>query len=159
MQTVKIPMESLYELLLVQLENGGRANLTVTGVSMKPMLMEQRDSVILIPVTQDPKPGDIVLYRRENGRYVLHRVIRKTADSYVFCGDNQCVPETVNRDQMLAVVDGFIRKGTEHTLHGIGYRLYVWAAVNLFFTRRTYIRIRRKIGRLRRNIGNGRKRT
>lgn len=157
MQTVTVPMESLYELLLVQLENGGRANLTVTGVSMRPMLAERRDSVILVPLAGDPKPGDIVLYRRENGRFVLHRMIRATADGYGFCGDNQYTLETVTRNQMLAVVDGFIRKGTQHTLQGIGYRLYVWAAVKLFFTRKAYIGVRRRLGHLYRNIRNGRK--
>ena len=152
METVKVPMESLYEVILLQLQNGGKSTLVVTGVSMKPMLIEHRDSVLLTPVTEKPKPGDIFLYRRESGTFVLHRLVGIMPDGYLFCGDNQCVREKVTQDQLLAIVTGFIRKGKQYSLKNPLYRLYVFMCVRLFFLRRTYIRLRRRTGRLCRKI-------
>jgi len=148
MQLVKVPMESLYEVILLQLENGGKANLVVTGSSMKPMLTENRDTVILKPITEAPVAGDIMLYRRDNGKFVLHRIIRVTPQGYLFSGDNQYVLEEVSREQLLAVVSAFVRKGKTCALHTLGYRLYRWAWVKLFWLRKPYIKLRRKLGRI-----------
>ena len=146
MQVKKIPMESLYEVILLQLQNGGQANLVVTGCSMLPMLRENRDLVVLRPITEDPKVGDITLHRRENGQFVLHRVIRVTPEGYLISGDNQYELEEVSRHQLLAVVDGFVRKGKRHTLEECVYRLYTWVWVKLFWLRKPYIRMRRLAG-------------
>lgn len=152
MQIRTIPMDELSELVMLQLENGGRARLTVTGCSMQPMLRHRRDTVMLIPVCDTQKPGDIVLYRRETGQYVLHRIIAKTRDAYICCGDNQAVRESVAPSQLLAVVDGFVRKGKTYTLDHPGYRIYTWVWVKLFFLRGAYIAVRRYFGRLRRKF-------
>ena len=148
MQTVRVPMESLYEVILLQLENGGKANLVITGVSMKPMLTEGRDAVVLTTITAEPEAGDIMLYRRDNGKFVLHRIIRVTPEGYLFSGDNQYELEEVSRQQLLAVVGAFTRKGRSHTLREPGYRLYRWAWVKLFWLRKPYIKLRRKLGRI-----------
>lgn len=151
MQTVTVPMESLAEIIQLQLDNGGKATLTVTGSSMLPMLRNRRDSVVLIPPSRQKK-GDIVLFRRENGRYILHRIISVTDNGYLCSGDNQWVLESVTGEQIVAVVDGFTRKGRTYTLGAPGYRLYQAVWVNLFFLRRYYIWVRRRLGRLRRRI-------
>lgn len=148
MQIRTIPMEELSELVMLQLEKGGRARLTVTGWSMQPLLYNRRDVVELVPVSGKEKPGDIILYRRENGQYVLHRIIAQLPEGYICSGDNQAMREPVARDQLLAVVDGFTRKGKSYTLHAPGYRLYTALWVKLFFLRKPYIAIRRRIGRL-----------
>lgn len=51
MRAVDIPMEELAKLLQLQLDHGGEATLTVTGVSMLPMLYNRRDSVKLAVIT------------------------------------------------------------------------------------------------------------
>ena len=157
METVKVPMESLYEVISLQLQNGGRSTLVVTGVSMKPMLTENRDTVLLAPIASEPKPGDIFLYRRANGKFVLHRLIRITEECYLFCGDNQCVLEKVTREQLLAMVVAFTRKGKGCSVDKAMYRLYVFMSTRLFFLRRTYIRLRRWVGRVQRKMQKRRK--
>lgn len=152
MQTVEIPMEELVKIIRLQLETAGRANLTVTGCSMLPMLRQHRDSVILAPISDRLKPGDIALFQREDGRYVLHRVISLLPEGYRFCGDNQAIPETVTQQQLIARAVGYCKKGKEHTMNGLGYRLYRWSRVRLFFIRKYYIALRRKLGRLRRRL-------
>lgn len=152
MQIRTISMEELSELVMLQLEKGGRARLTVTGWSMMPLLYHRRDAVELIPVSGQQKAGDIILYRRENGQYVLHRIIALTEDGYICCGDNQAMRETVFHTQLLAVVDGFTRKGKRYTLHAPGYRLYTAVWVKLFPIRKYYISLRRYLGGIRRRL-------
>lgn len=152
MQIRAIPMDALSELVMLQLENGGRAQLTVTGCSMQPMLCHRRDTVELVPVSGSQRPGDVILYRRENGQYVLHRIIALTPEGYLCSGDNQAMREPVAHDQLLAVMDGFTRKGKRYGLDATGYRVYTWIWVKLFFLRKYYIAIRRCLGRLRSNI-------
>jgi ABC-type cobalamin/Fe3+-siderophores transport system ATPase subunit len=103
-------------------------------------------------ITTDPVAGDIVLYRRDNGKFVLHRIIRVTPEGYLISGDNQYELEAVSRQQMLAVVSAFTRKGRSHTLREPGYRLYRWAWVKLFWLRKPYIKLRRKLGRVYRRL-------
>ena len=129
-------METLSELILFQLEKGGRANLVVTGNSMYPMLRSGVDTVELVPIKKRQKKGDIILYRRDNGRYILHRIVALTKDGYVCCGDNQAEKEPVRQDQLLAVVDGFARMGKPCALTSIRYRLYAWFWTETFPVRR-----------------------
>lgn len=152
MQTVTVPMESLAEIISLQLDTGGKANLTVTGSSMLPMLHDRKDSVTLVPADGKQQKGDVILYRRENGRYILHRIIDADQDGYICCGDNQAVKEPVSRERVIAVVDGFTRKGRVYTTAAAGYRLYTALWVGLFPLRPYYIKLRRRIGRLRRKI-------
>lgn len=150
MRVKTVPTESLMEMIRLQLEMGGRANLTVTGSSMLPMLRENWDSVILAPAHRELVPGDIALYRSGKGSYILHRVIRVEKDNYLFCGDNQAQLETVPKDRVLAVVAEFAKKGKSHKLTEPGYRLYRMLWVKLFCVRKYYIVLRRWLGGLRR---------
>ena len=151
-QTVAVPMEVLSELIVEQLQQGGRAKLNVTGISMMPMLYNRRDAVLLIPVSHRQKRGDVILYRRENGRYVLHRIIAVTSNGYICSGDNQAMREPVAHQQLIAVVDGFIRNGKNYTLDHPGYRFYQAVWVGLFPLRPAYIALRRWLGKIRRRI-------
>ena len=156
MHAVRVPMESLIEVILLQLEKGGKANLTITGSSMMPMLQEYRDSVLLVSTQEALRPGDIALYQRDNGSYILHRVIRLSPQGYLFCGDNQAELESVRQDQIIARVDGFFHNGKYHELTETGYRLYCWVWLKLFCVRKYYLWLRRRLGRLRRGLFNRR---
>ena len=147
----KVPMKELAEVVKLQLNNGGKANLTVTGSSMQPMLVSGRDSVTLIP-PGDEKKGDVVLYQRTNGQYVLHRIIDVTGDGYIISGDNQAMREPVGKDQLVAVVESFTRNGKQYSRDTAFYRLYQTVWVELFFLRPLYIAARRPLGNLRRRI-------
>ena len=150
--TRSIPMEELAQLIRLQTERGGRAVLTVVGSSMMPMLYQYRDSVVLEKVTRPLKKGDIILYQRENSRYVLHRIIRREKTHYICCGDNQYMREKVLPAQVLAVVTGFYRMGRERSLSAVTYRLYTFVWVYLFFLRIPYLKLRRCLARLRKQF-------
>lgn len=147
-----LPMEELVKLLLLQLNNGGRAELVVTGISMYPLFHHRKDSVWLVPADGLRRKGDIILYRRENGQYILHRIIAVKDGKYTCCGDNQAELEPVEQHQVIAVVDQFTRKGKKYALDHWGYRLYCFIWVDLFPLRQAYIRLRRWLGKIRRKI-------
>lgn len=153
MELATLPMEELAKILELQLENGGRASLVVTGNSMYPMLAHRRDSVTLVPVTAPLRRGDLILYRRENGQYILHRIITKPKEGSFLCsGDNQWVREPVTQGQVMALVEGFVRKGRACTGEELFYRLYVAVWVAMFSVRRPLIRLRRRLGKFRADL-------
>ena len=149
MKNVAIPMEELMPLLQLQMESAGNAWLTVTGYSMLPMLHHRKDRVLLEPVRSPVKRGDLILYRRQNGLYVLHRILRVKEDRITCCGDNQFRTERIGKDQVLAVVTAFTRKGKHYTIQDRCYRLYVALWAGLYPLRWLYLGCRRALGRIR----------
>lgn len=152
MKNVAIPMEELVQILQLQLQTAGVARLVVSGSSMQPMLRHRQDAVELAPVTRNLKKGDLILYRRENGNYVLHRILRAKGEDLVCCGDNQYRTEKVSARQALAIVTAFTHKGKTYLVTDKGYRLYVTLWVGLHPLRWAYLGPRRVFGRIRRAI-------
>lgn len=72
------------------LDAGIRVRITVTGMSMYPFLRGGKDKVELInTVYEEVKQGDILLVIRENGQYVLHRMLVKGKRRFYLNGDAQ----------------------------------------------------------------------
>ena len=129
-------------------EVGGVVRLTVTGQSMFPTLVEKRDSVLLVKPDKIKK-GDIVLYQRKNGDYVLHRIVKKKKDEFSLCGDNQTIIECpIYREQIFGVVSGIVRKGKIIPVTDVKYRIasFVWTRfIGLRpFLLRNFIKMKRK---------------
>lgn len=104
--------EDLLTLLSDIPESGTAIPLMVSGSSMVPFLVHGRDTVYLSKITKPVKRGDIVLYRRNNGQLVLHRVCRLTSDGITMIGDAQQDPEPgIQSEQLLAVTAAVRRKG------------------------------------------------
>lgn len=109
-------------------ENGEFASLTV-GISMRPMLREHRDVVIIGRVSGRLKKNDVPLYRRAgSGKFVLHRILKVTEDGYVIRGDNLYRKEyDVKDSDIIGVLKAFYRDGKYYDcLHSRKYRLYVF---------------------------------
>lgn len=113
MEVRKIPPEELipqYQALLAQ----GHTDLPliITGNSMHPFLINERDAVFLSPVQFPLRRGELLLYRRDNGQYVLHRVCKVSPDGCDTVGDGQYrVERGIRPDQMIATVHRVMRKG------------------------------------------------
>lgn len=116
------------------LDRDGRLVYRFRGVSMKPMLYQNRDLVIIEKIKERPKKGDVVLYRR--GRdYVLHRIVRVSEDGYVIRGDNTYTNETGIADEdLVGILTSFVRGGKTIAVDDPKYLRYVrfWNAVYPF---------------------------
>ena len=91
---------------------------------MLPMLRQGKDTVRLSPITRPLKKYDLPLYQRENGQYVLHRIV-KVGETYTCVGDNQFELETgLKPEQMIAVVTAFSRGEKKHQVTESSHWLY-----------------------------------
>ena len=112
------------------------------GVSMEPMLRQNRDLVTVRVPASRLKKYDVALYKRGE-TYVLHRVIGVEDDHYLIRGDNTYALEHVPDSAVIGVLTAFKRKGREHSVTEPGYRLYarLWHAV--YPLRALFMRCRR----------------
>ena len=98
--------------VLSETEAGGVMEMPVFGSSMAPFLIHGRDAVRLVKCTHPPKRGEIVLFRRPDGQFVLHRVWRAAKSWYYLLGDAQTEPEgPVHAGQICCLVIAVRRKG------------------------------------------------
>lgn len=126
-----VSLDELYPIIKEQLESGGTVQLPITGTSMLPLLVWGRDSVELIKAERYNK-GDIIFYRRDDGHFVLHRIVEKNGKDYILCGDNQWVKEMGIEDRhIIAVVKSVTRKGKRFEVDNPVYKLYskFWVAI------------------------------
>lgn len=98
------------------------------GTSMLPLLRQDRDLFIVRAKSPGERfeVGDVVLYKRPQEQYVLHRIVEVLPDGYIILGDN-CVRREVgiSDSEILGVMTGFVRDGKEHSVTERGYRLYI----------------------------------
>lgn len=131
------------------LQDGREVILTTTGTSMLPLLRHRRDRVCLIKPQEQPlKKYDLPLFIRDDGKYILHRIVEVTPDGYGVAGDNQCVIEfPVRHSQVIGVVKGFWRGGGYISCDGFLYRVYCRLWVSAFPVRRLFLRGKRFVFR------------
>lgn len=95
------------------------------GPSMQPLLRMHRDAAVLVSPKFPLKKYDVILYRRQGGQYVLHRIIGVRKDGYVLCGDAQWRKEYPVTDSMVVgVMQGYFRGEKYHSCNEFPYRLY-----------------------------------
>ena len=91
-------LDAVCELLLQGQRN---VAIPVTGGSMVPFLHSGDMAYLDLP-DSPLKKGDIVLYTRENGRYILHRIKRINKDgSFIMVGDAQQELELLPRRELI----------------------------------------------------------
>ena len=147
----EMKLEQLMPLIRESLDAGKNVRFNPRGISMLPMLRQGMDSVILSPLPQKLKKYDLPLYQRENGQFVLHRIV-KAGETYTCVGDNQYILEHgVTHDQMIALVTAFTRGEREYSVTDWRYRLYcvLWHRIRPIycFLRRAYRWLRRHLHR------------
>ena len=104
-----VPLDELMPIFREQLEAGKTVRFSPRGISMLPMIREGIDSVELSPIPAKLKRFDLPLYRREDGKYILHRIV-EAGQTYTCIGDNQFVFERcVKHEQMIGLVTSFFR--------------------------------------------------
>ena len=94
---MKIANDILIPELARLMATGKEVRFTPSGVSMRPYIEGDRDSVILAPMNRAPRVGDILLAQVEtlcgSKTYVLHRLIRIEGEMLVLQGDGNLAGE------------------------------------------------------------------
>ncbi len=103
------------------------------GVSMWPLLYNQRDNIIVVKNKDRLKKYDIALFERKNGQLVMHRVTEVHDGYYYIVGDNCISGEKVTDDMVLGVLSGFYRRGKHYVdcENGRAQKIYakIWVAL------------------------------
>lgn len=122
----KISLADYYPLIQETLDRGGTFSLTITGTSMYPFIVGGRDKVTLSPLPEKLKKNDLPLYRRANGAFVLHRIVKVCKNgTYTCCGDHQWwLEKGLQREQMIGLATEYVRKGRKLTNRNVLYRCY-----------------------------------
>lgn len=119
--------------LLPAMEEMLEKNMDVTfvtnGASMQPLL-HSKDSVTLRRA-DTYKKNDVVLFRRLDGGFVLHRIYKIKGDTVFTEGDALCGrDEPIKKEQILGKAVAFIRKGKSLKVSDFKYKLYKLAYVS-----------------------------
>jgi len=131
----KTDIDILMPLVLESVEQGGNAKLKVSGFSMYPLVSSRRDSVLLEKAI-DIKVGDVPLFKRDDGSFVLHRIVGKKNGAYFTMGDYEVEKEyPVYPEQIVAKAKGFYRKEKYIDCKSVKYRIYRFFWTHTLFLR------------------------
>ena len=149
---IRPPIETIVPLLIEEINAGKEVKIAVTGFSMYPLLRGGSDEVLLSK-PENLKVLDVVFFKRDNGQYVLHRIIRKNGDILTIAGDNETKPEyPVYISDCIGKMTAFIRSGKLYSADKLSYRLYSRFWKLIFPFRRILVKAIRIAGKLRAKI-------
>lgn len=102
-----------YVSMLRDLVNEGKeCRLLISGSSMAPFLVHERDSILFSKPDRELRRGDMVFYQRDNGQFVMHRILHVKTEGLYIIGDAQTEVEgPVRPEQVFALVTKVNRKG------------------------------------------------
>ena len=152
----RVDTEEYLNAVSALIAEGREVTVPVRGGSMNPFLVDNRDCVLLVPVPERLRRGDIVLFRRSSGQYVLHRIVavRRSRPGghepvYVMRGDAQEMTEgPVARAQVRALAARVMRQGrwlTDRDLRVLFFR-HLWC--RRYFPRRAALSVYRLVRRI-----------
>lgn len=107
---------------------------------MLPLLKQGRDSVIISPIDSRLHRGDIVLYKRKGGQYILHRIVKVCKNgTFVMRGDNHIASERgVKKAQIVGVAKEIYRKDKRISANSPRFLLYKIFWVNAPFIKKLW---------------------
>lgn len=131
-----------------EISRTGKLIYTNVGDSMMPLIRQNRDLLIIEKVSGRLKKYDVPLYKRDSGKYVLHRIIKVRKDDYVMCGDNRWQKEYgITNRHIIGVLTGVIRDGKTISVNDKKYRLYVHLWCDFFHVRALILKVKNYLKR------------
>ena len=123
-----IKLADMADIIYEQLNSGEDIILTVRGTSMYPIFLDKKTEVTLRKKDSYSK-GDVIFYRRDNGAFVLHRIIGKNSEGWILRGDNQTVKEFAVRDDMILGYVVFYKNKKKKSTSSLSFSFYssIWA--------------------------------
>ena len=134
-------------------KTGTYTGLTV-GISMKPLLHQQKDNIIVVHPEGRLEKYDVALYVTKSGKYIMHRVIEVHEDHYIIMGDNLMKREYVTDDMICGKLIGFYKNGKRYIdcENSKLYKLYSRIIVAIIPLKPAYFFVRRCLGFVKRKI-------
>lgn len=125
------------------IERDGRLIYTCIGDSMYPLIRQSRDLLVIEKTNGRLKKYAVPLYKRDNGQYVLHRIIKVRNGDYVICGDNRyCKEYGITDRHIIGVLTAVVRNGKEISMTDWRYLLYVHLWCDFFPIRAFLLKVK-----------------
>ena len=105
-------LDEMDDIISAVIKNDGKVSIIASGVSMEPFIKNKKDVVTLVEAGRKLRKGDVPLYRRGNGKVVLHRVIGEDKNGYIMRGDNQWTNEYGIKDENILALLYSVKKGS-----------------------------------------------
>ena len=120
MKTKEIANQEFFSLMEQVIDDSGKVRFRVKGVSMQPLLRNNRDEVLLSKLgSRTPQIGDICLFKF-NGHYILHRFMSRKGDILYMRGDNVLGNfEWCKLEDVVGIVDVVYRGQKEISPHSV----------------------------------------
>ena len=100
----------------------GKLVYTNEGDSMFPII-RARDLLIIEAVREPLKVGDVPLYKRDSGQYVLHRIVAIKKSKYSMKGDNRAfIEKGITDKHIIGVLTGIVRNGKTYPVETLTER-------------------------------------
>jgi len=126
---------------------------TANGTSMLPLIKQHHDVITLERKPGTYKKRDAVLFKRDNGQYVLHRIIKKKGDKYDIVGDHQYqIERNIREDQILGVLTSVDKGNKIIKISDKKYKYYVHLWMDYFPIRCAILWVKQKARGLARRI-------
>ena len=120
----------------VILDRDGCLVYTNVGDSMMPLIHQGQDLLIIEPAKGRLKRLDIPLYKRDSGKYVLHRILKVRDHDYVICGDNRWRCEFGITDRhIIGKLTAIVRDGKTIPMSALKIRIYAHLWCDAFYIR------------------------
>lgn len=103
-------------------EEGKEVSMMISGSSMNPFLIHQRDYILMKKPEEELKAGDMVFFQRRDEAYVMHRIHHINKEGKLFIiGDAQVDMEgPIDKEQVFAIITKVKRKGNGSHLEIFG---------------------------------------
>lgn len=137
-----------------EIQKNGFLVYTNVGDSMMPLLREHRDLIVISRITEPLKKNDVVLFKRPDGSYALHRIVKRCGlGQYRIVGDNRVKAETVMEEWIIGILTEIIKDGRRVTVESEEYLAYVKKLPSARFRLRLKLRFGGLIRKIKRIFG------
>lgn len=139
----------LFNQIAEKVASGCSVRFKVKGNSMNPILVHDRDEVIVSPFNDEELVrGVLVLGKDSKERVLLHRVLKREGDMLTLMGDgNWNLKETVPVHDVAGIVKAVVRKGKVWDAASFSMHIYVAVWLAMLPVRRYLLAFLRKINR------------
>lgn len=142
----RFSLNELAPIMKETLDENGEVSFVSSGVSMLPTIRDRKDTVTIVKPQGKLKKGDVPFYKRDNGQYILHRVIYVNGDTYVLRGDNQWINEyNIRQDQVIGVLKSIERNGKVYSVDSKRYKAYVALLPTIRWVYRIFNAVKRRL--------------
>lgn len=149
-----VSTKDVFPVMIDLLKQGQEVRFTVSGNSMFPLIVDNRDQVLLVACDETClHKGDIILFMVSEHHYVLHRITKVVNGGYITTGDGNCHRDGfVSCENVLGKVAKIYRKEKEIDVQDWKWKLVFWGWNFLFPVRKQVFQMIQFVYRAKRKL-------